>query len=159
MEETKGKMTKKEFWIRFGVWFFFAVAIPFTYIACAYGLFENKGTTLSGWGAVALIFVIVMLFNIIKQARAGFPKGTMARQCIDGYLILIPIFGALLLVHSLKNTLAEFEKFLIVLIICEAVAVPINPMPTWAHQNEVKETESAVAMALRKMVIDKNDKK
>ena len=157
-EETEKKMTKKEFWIRFGIWFFLAVAVPFTYVACAYGLFENKGTTLSGWGVVALIFVIVMLFNIIKQARAGFPKGTMARQCIDGYLILIPIFGALLLVHSVKNSLAEFEKFLIVMILCEAVAVPVNPMPKWAAQNRIKGTENAFAMAFRRMVLKEKEK-
>lgn len=156
MEEKK--MTKKEFWIRFGIWVTFAVVIPFVYLATAYGLFESKGTTLSGWGVFAIVFVTVMLLYIVKTARDGMPKGTLFRQCIDGYMLLIPIIVALVLVHNLKNTLESLERFLIVLVLCEAIAVPINPMQKWAYQNHVEQADGVLSKAFARTLFMRENK-
>ena len=157
--EEKPKMTRKEFWIRFGVWIFFAVIVPFTYIAVAYGIFEAKETTLSGWGVVALIFVIAMLMYIVKQAKAGLPRGSMARQCIDGYMALMPILGMAILINALKKSMDEFERFLVIMLLCEAVAVPINPMPRWGLEHNVEFFEGSIAKAMATAMFRRGEKK
>ena len=148
--DERTNMTAKEFWIRFAVWATLAVILPFVYIACAYGLFENKGTTLSGWGVVAVAFVTVMIVATVNQAKAGMPKGSMARQCIDGYMMLIPLIAAAVVVHAVRNSLAEFERFLFVMIACEAVTVPINPMPRWGAEHNLEQTENLFLSLLRR---------
>lgn len=145
----KNKMSKKQFWIRFAAWAALAVGVPLVYIAVEYGIFTNKtGTSLSGWGIIALIFVIIMITLIVRQARAGLPRGSMARQCIDGYMVLIPLVGAVVLIHQAKSSMQSFERFLVVMVVCEAVAVPVNPMPRWGAENGIEESTNVIARAI-----------
>lgn len=154
------KMTKKEFWIRFGIWALLAIVVPVTYVGISYGLFDAKGEhSLSGWGIIAIIFVSIVLIYIVNQAKAGMPRGTMARQCLDGYCILIPVFFAILLIHVIRNSLADFERFLIITIICEAIAVPINPMPKWGAQNQTDHAENTLFSAFSRAIFNQNQPK
>lgn len=156
---SESKMSKKQFWIRFSIWFALAVAVPFSYIAVEYGLFGTKEqhTTLSGWGVVALIFVAIMLISIFRQTMKGLPYGSMARQCITGYTALIPLFFAILLIHSIKNSMESFERFLIIVLVCEAIAVPINPLQRWAMENHIDLAKRSLTDVL-KSVFGKGEK-
>ena len=139
MDETTFKMSKKEFWIRFGIWFALAVVAPFAYIFHEYGLFRDSSPRrLSGWGIIAIIFVAIMMMAILRQARQGMPKGSMVRQCIDGYSLLVPIIVVILIIEVTKDKIEGFERFLIFMVACEAIAVPINPMPKWGAINNVE---------------------
>ena len=150
--ETQTKSQRKVFWARFAAWIALAAGVPFAYLAVAYGLFKTKdsGRTLSGWGVFAMIVVCATLLYIINQTRKGLPKGSMMRQCIGGYMALIPLFGLLLAVHAVKNTLEDFERFLIITLACEAVAIPINPLPKWAAEHNINLFETTITNAIRK---------
>lgn len=139
-EEKKVRiMTKKELAIRLAIWLVLAVITPLVYIGVAYGLFSapSSDVHLSGWGIIALVFTAICLMYIIAQARKALPYGSFIRQCIDGIMGLIPLFVAILLLEVVKNNVANFQRFLIVVLACEAVAVPVNPMPKWAMQNHI----------------------
>lgn len=160
MEETERKMTKAEFWIRFGVWLALAVVAPIVYLAVSYGLFtfHEESTSLSGWGVLALVFAVSMLLYIINQAKKGMPSGSMAKQCIDGYMALIPVFAFILLLQVIKTNVEGFQRFLIFMIICEAVAVPVNPIPKWAMQNHIDMAENFLVKTIKKAIGKDEDK-
>jgi len=144
MDEQPRKMSKTEFWIRFGIWITLAVIVPFVYIAVEYGLFSASGGTsksLSGWGVVAVIFMAIVILYIINQTKNSLPDGNFMKQCISGVMGLIPLFAAIIIIHSVKNVMEDFERFLIVVLICEAIAVPVNPLPKWAAENNIKLAE------------------
>lgn len=156
-------MSTAEFWIRFAIWVLLAVFAPVIYLAVAYGLFtESKGgdTCLTGWGTFAIMFTCIMLLVIVNQAKKGMRYGSMARQCIDGYMVLIPIFCLVLLLDAIKGNIESFERFLIVMIICEAIAVPVNPMRKWAEQNHIEMVEGFISRTIKKALSkDKDEKK
>lgn len=158
-EETKTddgsirKMSKTEFWTRLALWVVLALVVPIVYLAIAYGLFTCKSGSsvqLSGWGVLAIVFASVMLIVVVMQARATLPKGTFARQCIDGALSLIPLLCAILVIHAVRNNLDGFERFLIVTFVCEALAVPANPLPHWGLQNHIEMSEGFIVSAIKK---------
>jgi uncharacterized protein YqhQ len=147
------KMSKTEFWTRLALWVVLALVVPIVYLAIAYGLFTCKSGTsmqLSGWGTVAVVFAGVMLIVVVMQARATLPRGTFARQCIDGALALIPLLCAILVIHAVKANMDGFEKFLIVTFVCEALAVPANPLPHWGLQNHIELSENFIVSAIKK---------
>ena len=155
------KMSVAEFWIRFAVWIILALAVPIGYLAFAYGLFTtSKGgdTCLTGWGTLAIVFSCVMLLVIVNQTKKGLRWGSMARQCIDGVMALLPLLCAIMLLDSVKGNIESFERFLIVTLVCEAVAVPVNPLRKWAEQNNVEHVEGFLVRTIRK-AIGKDDRK
>ena len=147
------KMSKTEFWTRLALWVVLALVMPIVYLAIAYGLFTCKSGSsvqLSGWGVLAVVFAAAMLIVVVMQARATLPRGTFARQCIDGALALIPLLCAILVIHAAKANMDGFEKFLIVTFICEALAVPANPLPHWGLQNHIELSENFIVSAIKK---------
>ena len=147
------KMSKTEFWTRLALWVVLALVVPIVYLAIAYGLFTCKSGSsvqLSGWGVLAVVFAAAMLIVVVMQARATLPRGTFARQCIDGALALIPLLCAILVIHAAKANMDGFEKFLIVTFICEALAVPANPLPHWGLQNHIELSENFIVSAIKK---------
>ena len=152
-QETK-KMSKAQFWVRLGVWLVFALVIPVAYIFFAYGIFKDAqpATKLSGWGIFAILFTCVVLIYIMSQAKKSMPKGTMLRQLMDGYTALLPILFLILIIHFVQNNIGEFKTFLIVMLLSEAVAVPINPMPRWSSEYEVDGLEDTLVGIFKRVI-------
>lgn len=144
------KMTKKEFFIRFFIWVALAAVAPLVYIGVKYNIFTFKEQvrSITGWGVIALIFTCIVLIYIINQARSALPKGNFIRQCIDGYTALLPILFAIIMIEMVKDSIGDFQKFLIFMIICEGVAVPINPMPKWGQQNHIDLAQTTLIGAM-----------
>lgn len=152
-EQTVRKMSKKEFWIRFGVWVTLAVIVPIVYVAIAYGLFSpnsSSGVRLSGWGVIAIIFVFIILTFVIQTAKAGLSYGNIFRQCIEGYTILMWLLAAIILIHNARNSLESFERFLIITFVCEALAVPANPLRKWAEEHNIESMTQIIAGAIKR---------
>ena len=160
------KMSKKEFWIRLGIWIVFAVVAPIGFLAWRYGLFtasDGVRVSLNGWGILAVIIIGFFLLYVIKEAKRGMPEGSMFVQCLNGYGLLIPLVLCVLILEAIKSNIGYLEQVLIVLIVCEAIAIPINPMPKWAVQNNLdrggKFLSSAIKKALRDTLSDDHLKK
>lgn len=154
--ETSEKMSKKQFWIRFSLWALFAAIIPVGFIIYKYGLFVPANTTtkaqyqLSGWGIISIVIVAIFLLVLLKDAMKGLPNGSMIKQCVKGIGMLIPLFLFILMINSIKDSIEAFEEVLIVLLVSELVAVPINPFPKWATQNNIDMTENIIVKSIKK---------
>lgn len=153
-DPTAKRMSTKEFWIRFAAWVFFALIVPFCYIAIKYQLItpndsqETAQYKITGWGVVAVIFIAVIMITLMKEVVNGLPQGSMLKQCIKGAMMLIPFILLALMLNAIKNTISAFESFLVVMIISEAIAVPINPLPKWGAQNNEDSIFKAFSRAL-----------
>lgn len=149
-----GKMGTKQFLIRLSLWVLFAAIVPIGYLAYRFDIFNgNASHSLTGWGIIAIIIAAVFMVSLIREVLVGLPQGSMVRQCVKGAMSLIPLFLFILLVDRVKKSMDEFETFLIILLISEAIAVPINPLPKWGVQNNVEFMKMGV-LDIAKSVVD-----
>ncbi len=157
-DETQ-KMSKKQFWIRFSLWCVFSTIIPIVYIAVRYNIFTNvdAGMKLSGWGIVATIIIAIFLIRLINSAKKYFPKHTMIAQCIDGYLILLPLVLLALLIHVIKENIGAFENVLVVFIISNAIAVPLNPLRRYGFEHNIEFASGFLTNSIKKALSVKYD--
>lgn len=134
---------KKIFWIRFFIYVLFGLIIPVTFLIIRFKLFQKiSSISIGGWGIVVILIVFGFVVKMLKSIKKGLPF-SLATQIISGYLkIVLPLLIAALVVNALKNCVNELIQFLVVLIICEAIAVPANPFPKWIHDNKLEEQEN-----------------
>lgn len=163
-----GKMGPKQFWLRLILWILFAVIVPVAFVLYKYQMLSPSDSQevshykLTGWGVLAIIIISVFLLSVIRQVANGLPEGSMTKQCVKGFLTILPVFVLLLLVHVIKNTMDAFEQFLIVLFVSEAVAIPINPIPKWSAQNNIDMQNNAMLNTAKNAIdyyLGKKDKK
>lgn len=134
------------FWTRASVWSIFSIVIPAAIIVTQYDIFTQRDslTKVTGWGLVFLISVAGGVFYIIKslgEAENNPWINGMARGVKN---IILPLLLIYYLTGIIAFNLVKFNTILIVTLIAEAIALPINPFPEYIHQRreekKVKET-------------------
>ena len=76
----------------------------------------------------------------------------MFRQCIDGYSALIPLIILIIAIDAVKANIGKLETFLIFLAICEAVAIPVNPLRKWAEQHNIEIAENFLMKCIKRAI-------
>ena len=140
---------KTVFSIRFVLWVTCAAALPFAFIAWRYGIFTNDSKiSLTDWGFVAIIILVVFASTLIKYIYKGLKPG-MAKQCIFGFAsIILPLAVLYLLITSIEDSINLFKQALGCAILCEAIGIPLNPFPAWiAKRQSENEREKAETMS------------
>jgi hypothetical protein len=150
-------MTKKEFWIRFSIWVTISLILPLAFIMWKFDVFhaQAEGTTdrrITGWGVICVMIMGWFIIKLVEEVKAGFHKGSMARQCLDGIRWLIPLFILIFVLDNLKDNIADVETFLIVFVACEAVAIPINPVIRWAWERNIEIKMGSFGAVLRSAI-------
>ena len=146
LEEQKEKKTlagwieehpKSVFITRAISWAVFAAGLPFAFIAWRYGIFKDQNSiAISGWGLLGIIILIVFFITLANYIRKGLEPG-MFKQCASGFCkVILPLLAVLLIVQGIKSDIELFEKALGVTIVCEIVAIPINPFPEWLAKRQ-----------------------
>lgn len=147
-EETEQKAKeRKKFIARAAAWAMFSCVLPVVFIGWRYDLFGKKASSLSltGWGMFAIIIITVFVYVVVKYIRAGFPDWSMAKQIISGIIkVLLPIGAILALCAGIRVNMDYFIQALSCVLICEAIAIPINPFPEWVWNKSQGKFESAV---------------
>ena len=150
------KMTIKEYVIRLIIWIIVLTVAPIVYLEVNYGLFTNRtGTSLSAWGVIGVAFLASVFLYILNQVKNGMKKGSMARQCIEGYVALIPMIAVIVFIHYIQNSIEKMEGFLVIVAVCQLAAVPINPNPKWSEQNDCMSITDMLKTAFTKIMGDK----
>lgn len=127
------------FWTRFVLWCIFACVLPFLFIAYRFDLFKTVSKiSVSGWGIFALIIIFIFAFALMKYIKIGFKgKFSFSVQCLGGFFkIIVPLLCMYLFINSVKENINYFLQVLGCVIICETIAIPINPMPKWAYEKQ-----------------------
>lgn len=130
-------MSKKQFWIRLSIYILFGAVIPFAFLSWRFNLFTKVNKiSIGGWGLVAIIFVAGFFIALIKAVRKGLPF-SLTTQILEGTCkILLPLLIAALCCYYMQDMMKQVFQFLCVLFVCYMVAIPANPIPTWAHENQ-----------------------
>lgn len=153
-------MNKKEFWYRFSIYILFGLLIPAGFLIWRFKLFEKVSkVSIGGWGIVAVIFVAVFFISMLKAIRKGMPF-SITTQIIEGLCkLIIPLIIACTCIYFMQDLMKEMYQFLLVLIVCETIAIVVNPIPQWAHENKIEEQENRLKGIINTLGIggNKND--
>lgn len=147
-------MSKKQFWIRMSVYVVFGLLAPLGFLLWRFDFLKNvsEGTKLSGWGTFAAVFVVIFFLRLMKTVRKGMPFSYFT-QALDGIIkVVIPLVILAVILNFMKNFMDEFYQFLIVLIICEIIAVLSNPLKEWAHANNIEYDSMSLINALKSIL-------
>lgn len=138
-------MTKKEFWIRFSLFAVFACILPFIFIAWRYSIFKKVSSiSLNGWGLIAILIVILFVRYVAKVVEKQ-KKWSMSKQIFLGVLkVLVPLVCLYAGLTAMKSNIDLFLQSLLVVIICETIAIPVNPLPKWQMENDISFFKSIV---------------
>ena len=144
---------KKIFIARAIAWSIFSAVLPVAFIGWRYSLFKKVGKIqLSGWGLFAVVIVFIFLITLVKYIKSGFQEWTMVKQIINGVLkIIIPLVVLLLLCITIRNNIDYFIQALSCVLLCEAIAIPINPFPEWVYIKSQGRMESMLDLFASKM--------
>lgn len=133
-------MSNKEFIIRFILFAIFACVLPFAFIVYRYGLFRDTTSKLTGFGIIAILIVVIFTIYVLNMLKKAYPY-SMGSQCINGFLkVEMPLILLFYWISSIEGNIELFKQAMICVIICEAIAIPINPLPIWAHQKNIELT-------------------
>lgn len=145
------KMSKKEFWIRFATFSVFACILPFVFIAWRYKIFRQiDKMSLTGWGIIGMIIVAVFVFYLLKMVKKGLPY-SMLTQIINGVAkVILPLALLYAMLSSIKTNINMFLQCLLVVIMCEVIAIPVNPLPKWLHDEKTNNLAESLGALLKK---------
>lgn len=160
--EEELKKTKREiFWVRFGLYVLFGVVIPCAFLIWRFDLFKvvNKMQT-NIWFVIMICFMLGFFISVAKQVRKGL-KFSLLTQCLDGIgKVLLPLLIAILCIYFTKDFINEIMQFLIVVFVCEIIAIPVNPLPKWCYEHELENDLFNIKKILSSFKsVDEKDKK
>lgn len=144
---------KKKFVARAVAWAVFACGLPVAFIGWRYDLFRSAGELqFSGWGMIAIVIVLVFLIVVVKYVKALFTEWSMTKQIISGVLkIILPLGALLALCVGIRSNLDYFIQALSCVIICEAMAIPMNPFPELIYKKTEGRYDSMTDYAAAKI--------
>ena len=144
MEQSK-KMTKKEFWIRLSSYILMGGVAPFAFLVWRFKLFSQVNKLMiGGWGIIGIIVIAVFFTRLIKAVRKGLPYSYGTQILTMLCKVSIPLLTVFVCAYFLRDIMGEFSQFLGVLFVCETIAGFINPIPQWAHDNQIEEQENVL---------------
>ena len=77
-------MSKKQFWIRLGLYILFGAVFPFVFLIWRFQLFQKvSGLSIGGWGLIGIIFVAIFFLKLMKAVRKGLPF-SLGTQVLEG---------------------------------------------------------------------------
>lgn len=151
-------MSKKAFWIRLISYIIVGGGIPLVFLIWRFNLFKKVSQlSIGGWGMVAIIFIGVFFIKMMKAIRKGLPF-SFGTQILEGmFKVTIPLLIATVIVYVMQNCVEQMFQFFFVLLFCETIAMIINPIPQWAHENKIEEQESSAKRILSSLGIIKDE--
>lgn len=137
-------MKKKEFFIKLILWVFFAAAVPIMAIVDKYDMIKNGTLKYTGWAII--VFIIAFIFiSVICGYIGKIFKWSMPLQIFNGVrLVLVPLFFMLIGVDLIVSNIANVKYILVVSLISEAIAIPLNPFPKWLYMKNISDLREAL---------------
>lgn len=151
-------MSKKLFWIRLISYTIIGGGIPLFFLIWRFNLFSKVSKlSIGGWGMIAILFIGIFFIKMMKAIRKGLPF-SFGTQILEGmFKVTIPLLIATVIIYVMRNSVEELFQFFFVLLFCETIAMIVNPIPQWAHENKIEEQESSAKRILSSLGFLKAD--
>lgn len=120
--------------------FLTAALAPVVYLIVRFNLFQTKSEIqINLWTIVAVIVLVGVLSTIIHYCIASLKtKYFWWKQILVGFVkVILPLILILFVVTWLAENMVIMQEVLKVIILCEAVAIVINPFPKWCFDNNI----------------------
>ena len=145
-------MNKKIFTVRIILWALFSCVLPVLFIGWRYSLFKKVGALqFSGWGLIGILIVFIFLRTLVRYIRAGFVEWSMLKQILNGITkVLLPLGVVLAVAIAIRSNLDYFIQALSIVLLLEAIAIPINPFPQWVWVKTQGRFESIIDLIANK---------
>ena len=145
-------MNKKIFTVRIILWALFSCVLPVLFIGWRYSLFKKVGALqFSGWGLIGILIVFIFLRTLVRYIRAGFVEWSMLKQILNGITkVLLPLGVVLAVAIAIRSNLDYFIQALSIVLLLEAIAIPINPFPQWVWVKTQGRFESLIDLIANK---------
>jgi hypothetical protein len=137
-------MTEKQvFWIRLVSFILIGFILPFGCLVYRFHLFQKiEKINIGAWGVLAVIFVAIFFLVMLKMIKKGLPY-SFPVQCINGLMkCIIPLIVIIAVLYVLQDYTSELLDVLIIITLCEVIAIPLNPLPKWANDNKKEQEET-----------------
>lgn len=137
-------MSKKQFWIRFGIYAFLGLIIPVIFLIWRFKLFEkvtSTGIAIGGWGVVVFIIFIAFFSSMLKAIKKGLPFSFATHVITSLVKVTLPLLASVFIVYLLQDFMKELFQVLCVMLVCETIAAIVNPFPQWAHEHKLDAEE------------------
>ena len=146
LSETLEEHPKTVFWSRFVSWAMFSCILPFLFIVYRFKLFGKiSKIQIGGWGIVAIVIAAAFVFTVIRYIKLAFAgRYSLVGQILSGICkVILPLGIFMVLLYNIKNNVDIMIQVLGCVISCEAIAIPLNPLPKWAYdmQKDVRDSE------------------
>lgn len=155
-EETENKKKEtKIFVIRIVLFTLFGCVLPFIFIAWRYDIFRvekevSAKVSLTGWGFIAIVIAFFFFRYIYKTLKSIMPY-SYACQIINGFLkVILPLILVYIVASGIAKSINLFKQALSVTIICEIVAIFVNPFPKFLHDKGVEKNEDIMDLFINK---------
>lgn len=137
---------KTIFWSRFVLWTLCACVLPFIFIVWRFELFHTiSKMQIGGWGVLGILIVAFFIFTILRYVKLALSgRYSFIGQCLGGFCkVVLPLLAFLLILNNVKENVELLIQVVGCVVLCEAIAIPINPLPKWAYemQKNVKDSE------------------
>lgn len=161
-EEKKKKVDKKKviFWARLFGYIAFMIFVPATFLIIRFGLFQkiNK-IQIGGWGAVCILIVFFGFLKLMKEVKKGLPFCYLTQVLTGLIKIVMPLLAVTIIIFMLQNNIKEMLQVMYVLVPSEFIAVLINPLPQWEHDNKLDEEGRNLKTILQSAGLIKKEEK
>jgi hypothetical protein len=141
MSEKPSKKPKTKrfwFWSRFTAWFLLSVITPSAIIITQYEIFSQRNSTtkVTGMGLLALIALGGGVFYIVKSLGEA-ENNPWVSGMVQGFIkIILPLLGVYLLAGIIAFNLEKIRIILVVSLLAEGLALPINPLPEYVAEKK-----------------------
>lgn len=155
------KKEKRTFIIRAILWSLTACIAPLCFIGWRYEIFTTVSRiSFSGWGIISILVLFFFLMALVKYIKAGFVEYSMVKQVLNGVTkVLLPLAIVLCLCVAIRSKMDYFIQALSVILVCEAIAIPLNPFPKWIYEKTQGQYESMMDILVKKLDTKKREEK
>lgn len=136
-------MSWKRFAIQLILWLVFVAVIPIISIVDKYDLIKNGTLKYTGWGIIVGVILFVTIMVILGYILKLI-KWSMTKQILTGAMIVVvPLIFLFILTDLITKNIDNIKYILIVSIISESIAIPLNPFPRMIYEKNIKDLKEA----------------
>lgn len=132
-------------------WLVCGALAPIGFIAWRFDLFTPK-PKFGGWFLVCGIILFIFTNQLLKYIReSNEDEFKYSTQIIDGlYKVIFPLVCILMTLYVVRSSIDLIIQVLWVVLLCESLAITINPLGKYAFEN--KEVNKAKAEARKEAI-------
>ena len=155
VEEEKKDNSKKIFIARVITFCLFGCILPFIFIAWRYDIFRvssdvSPKVSLTGWGFIAILIVFFFIRYCMGVLKRAIPF-SLTYQIVSGFIkVILPLILVYAVICALQNSIELFKQALLITIICEAIAIVVNPFPKYMHDKGIEHAEGIMDLFIKK---------